>query len=132
MARQIYAGSCHCGRVRFEITADLSRVSECNCSICARKAYLHHMVSAEDFGLLSGGSDLATYQFGTMTARHYFCRHCGVAPFLRPRANPTRYMVNVRCLEDVDLQSLRIEQFDGRRWELRPDAPYTGPWGRKN
>ncbi len=125
---RMYSGSCHCGRVRFEVTTDLSRASECNCSICRKKGYLHHMVLPEQFSLLSGAEDLETYQFGTFTARHLFCRHCGVAPFYRPRAAPTNYMVNVRCLDGVDFGSLRIEQFDGHSWELRPDAPYTGIW----
>jgi hypothetical protein len=132
MGTETYAGSCHCGRIRFEVTTDLSRASQCNCSICTKKAYLHHMVSAEGFRLLSGTDDLATYQFGTMTARHHFCRHCGVAPFFRPRANPANYMVNVRCLEGVALESLSVAQFDGRSWELRLEAPYTGPWSRRS
>jgi hypothetical protein len=79
MDRQIYVGSCHCGRIRFEVITDMARASQCNCSICTKKAYLHHMVEAENFRLLSGSEDLATYQFGTMTARHQFCRHCGIA-----------------------------------------------------
>lgn len=123
-----YGGSCHCGQIRFEVTTDMTRASRCNCSICTKKGYLHHMVTADNFRLLSGADDLATYQFGTMTARHHFCRRCGVAPFLRPRANPANYIVNIRCLAGLDLGSLRIEQFDGRSWELRPDAPYTGIW----
>jgi hypothetical protein len=86
------------------------------------------MVRPENFRFLSGEGDLATYQFGTMTARHHFCKHCGVAPFLRPRANPANYIVNIRCLDGVDLGSLPIEPFDGRSWELRPDAPYKGIW----
>jgi hypothetical protein len=128
MEKQIYIGGCHCGRIRFEISTDMARASQCNCSICTKKAYLHHMVAPEDFRLLSRENDLATYQFGTMTAQHHFCRHCGVAPFLRPRANPANYMVNVRCLDGVDLGSLPIAQFDGRSWKLKPDAPYTGIW----
>ena len=32
---QTHTGGCHCGRVRFEITTDLSRASECNCSLCS-------------------------------------------------------------------------------------------------
>ncbi len=28
---QTYRGSCHCGRVQFEIRTELTRVSECNC-----------------------------------------------------------------------------------------------------
>lgn len=128
MERQTYAGSCHCGRIRFQVTTDMSRASVCNCSICAKRAYLHHMAMPDNFRLLSGESDLVTYQFGTMTARHHFCKHCGVAPFFRPRANPANYMVNIRCLEGVDIESLPIEPFDGRSWELRRDAPYKGIW----
>ena len=123
-----YRGSCHCGQVRFEVRTNLSRVSECNCSICRRKAYLHHMVLPDRFRLLQGQDALATYQFGTKRARHHFCRHCGVAPFFRPRANPENYMINARCLEDVNLDSLELVRFDGRSWEARSDAPYTGIW----
>jgi hypothetical protein len=83
-------------------------------------------VPAERFRLLSGAEDLETYQFGTRSARHLFCRHCGVAPFYRPRLDPRQYMVNARCVDGIDLAALRIEKFDGRSWELRPDAPYTG------
>jgi len=123
-----YKGSCHCGRIRYEVTTDLSRVSECNCSICRLKAYIHHMVLPEQFRLLEGETDLATYQFGTMQARHHFCRICGVAVFFRPRANPSNYMVNVRCLDGVDLSRLQVVQFDGRSWDSVAGAPYDGPW----
>jgi hypothetical protein len=123
-----YRGSCHCGRVQFEIQTQLTRVSECNCSICRRKGYLHHMVSPDRFRLIQGENDLATYQFGTKRALHHFCPHCGVAAFFRPRANPNNYMVNARCLEDVDLDSLERVRFDGLSWESRLDAPYTGIW----
>ncbi|TMA39331.1 MAG: GFA family protein, partial [Deltaproteobacteria bacterium] len=76
---RVFTGGCHCGRVRFEVTADLARVVDCNCSICTRKGYLHHIVPRERFRLLAGAEDLATYHFGTMTAQHHFCRTCGVA-----------------------------------------------------
>jgi hypothetical protein len=51
-----------------------------------------------------------------------------VASFYRPRADPSKYMINVRCLEGVDFGRLKIEKFDGQSWEARPDAPYTGIW----
>jgi hypothetical protein len=125
---QTYSGSCHCGRIRFEVTTDLTRASECNCSVCRKKGYLHHMVPPERFRLLAGADDLTTYQFGTFKARHLFCRNCGIAPFYRPRADPAKYMINVRCLDGVDYSKLRIEKFDGQSWELKPGAPYTGIW----
>jgi hypothetical protein len=128
MAIETHTGGCHCGRVRFEITTDLSRASECNCSVCSKKGYLHHLVPADRFRLLSGAEDLESYQFGTRSARHLFCRHCGVASFYRPRLDPRQFMVNARCVDGIDLGALQIEKFDGRSWEPRPDAPYTGIW----
>jgi len=114
---QTHTGGCHCGRVRFEVTAELASVVECNCSICARKGYLHLIVAQEQFRLLAGEEELTTYQFGTMTARHRFCRHCGVAGFYVPRSHPDRIDVNVRCLDGVDVTTLVPRRFDGRHWE---------------
>jgi hypothetical protein len=86
------------------------------------------MVTPDRFHLTQGEADLSTYQFGTRCALHHFCRHCGIAPFYRPRANPANYMVNARCLDGFDLNSVELISFDGQSWELRPDAPYTGIW----
>jgi hypothetical protein len=33
--KQTYRGRCHCGKVRFEVDADLDHVRVCDCSICA-------------------------------------------------------------------------------------------------
>jgi len=59
-------GGCHCGRVRFRVTADLA-VIDCNCSICVKKGILHLIVPPERFELISGKDDLATYEFNTRT-----------------------------------------------------------------
>src|ERR1700724_1785350 len=100
--KRSYEGGCHCGRVRFRVTADLARVSECNCSICTKKGILHLIVPPERFELLSGKDDLATYEFNTKVAKHTFCRHCGIHPFYVPRSDPDKIDVNVRCLDDID------------------------------
>src|SRR5580704_4573064 len=100
---QTYEGGCHCGRVRFRAKADLAQVSECNCSICTKKGILHLGAAREDFELLSGDDALATYQFNTGTARHMFCKHCGIHAFGVPRLHPARITVNARCLDGVDV-----------------------------
>jgi hypothetical protein len=46
---ETYEGGCHCDRVRFRVRADLSRVSECNCSICTKKGILHLTILPEGF-----------------------------------------------------------------------------------
>jgi hypothetical protein len=112
-----YDGSCHCGRVRFRVTAALDRIVRCNCSICNKKGFLHLIVPPAQFELLSGGDDLTVYTFNTGTAKHQFCRHCGIHPFYVPRSDPDKIDVNVRCLEGIDPETLAIGSFDGANWE---------------
>ena len=113
----VYRGGCHCGRVAFEVDGELARVSECNCSICSKKAYLHWIVPRDRFHLLTPAEDLATYTFNTGVAQHHFCRVCGVASFYIPRSDPDKVDVNARCLDGVEVAALQIERFDGRNWE---------------
>jgi hypothetical protein len=110
-------GGCHCGRVRFRVTADLDGVTVCNCSMCAKKGIWHLIVPPERFELLRGKDELATYQFNTKVAKHYFCRTCGIHPFYVPRSDPDKIDVNVRCLDGVDLSAIAIKSFDGSNWE---------------
>jgi hypothetical protein len=110
-------GGCHCGRVRFKVTADLTRVTYCNCSICSKKGFLHLIVPPEQFELVSGKDDLTTYTFNTGTAKHTFCKVCGIHAFYVPRSDPDKIDVNVRCIDDIDVLSLSIKTFDGRNWE---------------
>jgi hypothetical protein len=114
---QAYQGGCHCGRVRFRVRAELSRVVDCNCSICTKKGFLHLIVAPEQFELIQGKDALTTYTFGTGVAKHTFCTTCGIHPFYVPRSHPDKIDVNVRCLEDVDIAGLKLTAFDGRNWE---------------
>ena len=110
-------GGCHCGRVRFKVTADLDRVVYCNCSICSKKGFLHLIVPPEQFELLSGKDNLTTYTFSTGVAKHTFCKTCGIHAFYVPRSDPDKIDVNVRCIDDIDLSELTIKTFDGQHWE---------------
>ena len=112
-----YRGGCHCGRIRFEVRGALDRVSECNCSICTKKGYVHWIVPRSAFRLLTKSDNIASYAFNTKTARHLFCPNCGVASFYIPRSDPEAFDVNVRCLEGVNPSKLEYEYFDGRNWE---------------
>ena len=101
----------------FDVQADLSFVVDCNCSSCRRKGALWHPAKEADLKILKGEDDLVLYQFNTMTAKHYFCRHCGIHPFIRPRLDPGRWAFNVRCVDGVDPSALQVRQFDGENWE---------------
>lgn len=113
-----HRGGCHCGRVRFEVEAPAElEVSECNCSRCIQIGFLHLIVPRSRFRLVSGETDLTEYRFNTETARHLFCRHCGVQSFYIPRSNPDGYSVNARCLDRSTVESIEIHPFDGVHWE---------------
>ncbi len=113
-----HTGGCHCGAVRFEVTAPAEvEVLECNCSICSKLGYLHLIVPRSDFRLLRGEDALSTYTFNTGQARHLFCRYCGVESFYVPRSHPDGYSVNLRCLDEGTLEKVSVRPFDGRNWE---------------
>jgi hypothetical protein len=84
--------------------------------------FLHLIVPASRFVLLRGSEALTTYTFNTGTARHLFCRRCGIKSFYVPRSNPDGFSVNARCLDPTTIATLIVEPFDGQNWESSADA----------
>ncbi|MGB5809579.1 MAG: GFA family protein [Polyangiales bacterium] len=115
--RRTAEGGCHCGNVRFRATWSGGRVVLCNCSICTKKGFLHLIIDESDFELLADEDAIETYTFGTHTAKHHFCKRCGIHSFYRPRSHPDRVDINVRCLEGVDFGAFEVTHFNGRDWE---------------
>jgi hypothetical protein len=112
-----HTGGCHCGRVRFEVTAPARlQLLECNCSICSKAGYLHLVVPADRFRLLSGEDALQAYTFNTHSARHLFCTTCGIKSFYVPRADPWSRSVNARCLDPGTVRATSVNPFNGRQW----------------
>ena len=115
-----HSGGCHCGRVRFEVIAPKRlSVSECNCSICGKAGYLHLVVPADRFKLLSGSDTLKTYSFNTHTAKHLFCSVCGIKSFYVPRSHPDGISVNARCIDSQTIEELKVTSLNGREWEAQ-------------
>ncbi|HXY96094.1 MAG TPA: GFA family protein [Steroidobacteraceae bacterium] len=113
MSLVTHRGGCHCGAVAFEVDAPARlTVSDCNCSICRMSGYQHLIVPRARFRLLKGADSLSEYRFNTGTARHLFCRHCGVKSFYVPRSNPDGYSVNARCLDPSTIEHIEVEVFD--------------------
>ncbi|HNR84139.1 GFA family protein [Ottowia sp.] len=109
-------GSCHCGRIRFEVDGAPAGVMACNCSICQRKGALMWFVPREQLRLLTPEADSSVYRFNKHVIQHRFCPVCGIHPYgegTDPKGQ-TMAAVNVRCLEDVDLAALPVTAFDGR------------------
>ncbi len=113
--KHTYKGSCHCGKVRFEVDMDLDHVRVCDCSLCRKRGALNHRVDESCIRVLTPLEDMTLYQWHTKTAKDYFCPTCGMLPFRRPRTAPEVWTINVRCLDGVDLESIPIERVYGSK-----------------
>jgi hypothetical protein len=111
-----YKGSCHCGKVSFEVEGELNGAMACNCSICSRKGSLLWFVPHEQLSVLTPEGDIGTYTFNKHVIKHRFCRTCGIHPYgegTDPKGNRMA-AINIRCLEGIDLESVPVQHFDGR------------------
>lgn len=112
----IYKGSCHCGQVAFEVDGEIAGALACNCSICSRRASLLWFVPREKLKLLTPEESASTYTFNKHVIRHRFCPTCGIHPYgegVDPAGNRMA-AINIRCLEGVNLESVPVQNFDGR------------------
>jgi hypothetical protein len=111
-----HRGSCHCGRIAFEVEGEIPEVMSCNCSMCQRKGVLMWFVPRQAMTLLTPLEKMSTYEFNKHVIKHHFCPSCGIHPFgeaVSPSGQETA-AINVRCLEGVDLQALKVKHFNGR------------------
>lgn len=111
-----HRGSCHCGRIAFEVDGTPEGAMACNCSICQRKGSLLWFVPHASLRLLTPEENASTYTFNRHAIKHRFCPVCGMHPYgegTDPKGNRMA-AINVRCLEDFDLESVPVSHFDGR------------------
>jgi hypothetical protein len=137
-AVQTWHGACHCGRTRFDVTAHIDHIRICDCSICHQRGALIFRVDEHQFELLTPLPDLTVYEWGTGTAKDYFCKTCGILPFRRPRvvtpaeaaasasgrAVFTGWAVNARCLAGLDSARLTVRHVHGSHLPLPGDVDY--------
>ena len=108
-----YAGSCHCGSIRFQVDTDLADPVRCNCSFCVRRGALLQKVPSDHFEVVEGNEYLSRYGNRDFSD-HYFCKHCGIHTFTRStRKNEDAVVVNLACLDEIDLESIVPRVFDG-------------------
>lgn len=112
----LYTGSCHCGKVAFEVEGQIDGALACNCSICSRKGSLLWFVPRDTMRLRTPEDAAATYLFNKHVIKHRFCPTCGIHPYgegVDPKGNAIA-AINLRCIENLDLASVPVQHFDGR------------------
>jgi hypothetical protein len=111
-----YKGSCHCGKVAFDVEGEIDGALSCNCSICQRKGSLLWFVPRDALHLLTPEDNAGDYTFNRHVIRHRFCKTCGIHPYgegVDPQGNRMA-AINIRCLEDIALDRVPVQHFDGR------------------
>lgn len=111
-----YQGSCHCGKIAFEVEGEIESLLQCNCSICSKKGYLLWFVPFSQVEMKTPREAASTYTFNKHVIKHQFCPACGCAPIslgTDPAGQETA-AINARCLDNVDLGGIAIQQYDGR------------------
>ncbi|MDR7336042.1 GFA family protein [Roseateles asaccharophilus] len=111
-----HQGSCHCGRVKFEVDGEIDSALSCNCSICERKGSLLWFAPRASLRLLTPESELANYTFNKHVIQHRFCPNCGIHPYGEGKApnGDAVAAVNIRCIEGIDLAAVPVQHYDGR------------------
>ena len=112
----IYRGSCHCGRVAYEVEGDIQGALACNCSMCQRKGSLLWFVPRAQFRLRTPEDAAATYTFNKHVIKHRFCPTCGIHPYAEGIDSKGNAMaaINLRCIDGLDLAAIPVREFNGR------------------
>lgn len=111
-----YQGGCHCRAIAFELDAEVAEGYDCNCSMCRKRGGLLGFFPRDALVLKTPESALGTYTFNRHAIEHHFCQQCGISPFsegVDPRSGAKTAAVNLRCLDGIDLSSLKIVPIDG-------------------
>jgi hypothetical protein len=114
--RKQYAAACHCGSVRFRVrlTDEFNTIRRCSCSYCRMRGAIAASALLADIEFEQGEDNLTFYQFNTGTAKHYFCKTCGIYTHHQRRSNPSQFGINVACIAGVSpFDFAAVEVMDG-------------------
>tara|TARA_R110002049_G_scaffold160202_2_gene325268 strand:- start:51570 stop:51950 length:381 start_codon:yes stop_codon:yes gene_type:complete len=111
---EVRRASCHCGAVVIEATLPqgLASATRCTCSFCRRRGAAAVTAIASTVKILQGADNISLYTWGSHTAKHYFCKTCGIYTHHQRRSDPRECGVNLGAIEGA------------APWEQEP-LPYT-------
>lgn len=96
------------------LTDGLNTARRCDCSFCLRRGAIAVSAPLSGIKVLQGLDNLTLYQFGTQTAKHWFCKTCGIYTHHQRRSNPNEYGVNVAILDGINPRDLgQVPWVDG-------------------
>ncbi|KAK5995254.1 hypothetical protein PT974_03653 [Cladobotryum mycophilum] len=137
---KLYTGSCHCGALTLAFKSKpiddtyTDIVTQCNCSVCIRNAYVWVFPHKDQHVLSGSEEDIGYYTWGTHAVAKSFCKICGVnmtqkVNFLSQEKRDTMgpvlqekyawywdnqiHPVNIRALSGVDAEKLKTRFFEG-------------------
>lgn len=96
--------TCHCGAcaIRATLPNGLSDVGRCTCSFCRRRQAAAVTATTASLQVTKGADRLSQYSWNTHTAKHYFCKTCGIYLYHQRRSDPAQCGVNLGCIEGVN------------------------------
>ena len=117
----MYEGSCHCGAVKFSVSAAPRWLTSCNCSICRRLGALWGHVDISSVELSAADDTTRAYAHGDKSLAFHTCNTCGCTTHwenLKPEEH-SQMAVNFRMCTDDVINQFRIRRFDGAQsWEF--------------
>ena len=85
--------------------------------MCRRKGSLLWFEPKTQFQLTTPDEAAGTYLFNKHAIRHRFCPTCGIHPYaeaVHPTTGVPTAAINIRCLEGIDLDQVKVVHVDGR------------------
>lgn len=116
-------GSCHCGRVVYEVPATLSDAKFCHCQTCQKLTSTAFasvaLVKAEDFKLHQGEDHLVSYD--SIPGKHrYYCATCFSPMFVKLESKPDEVRIRLGALDFAPEVT-----FTGHIWVSQKASWYT-------
>jgi hypothetical protein len=108
--------ACHCGSVRFRVRLidEFNTIRRCSCSYCRMRGAVAASAQLADIEFIEGEENLTLYQFHTATAKHYFCKTCGIYTHHQRRSNTSQFGINVACIEGISpFDFAQVQVMDG-------------------
>lgn len=95
--------ACHCSTVKFHmwLTDECNTIRRYSCSYCRMRSAIAVSAALEEITFVRGEGNLTLCQFHRGTAKHYFCKTCGIYTHHQRRSNPAQFGINVACIVGV-------------------------------